>query len=207
MKIALVGAGAFAREAAEVASEKGYQIQGVFADFEPNIEYNWLGKLELIDTFLDKLDGLFFAISAVDRKSINIRGLLIQKMGRYENKFVNLISSKAIVSQKVRFGKNVYVAPGAVINTGAQLGDFVLVNNNTTIGHDVELGNNCIISGNGFIGGNSRIGKNSLVGPGANILQNLQIGDGVIVSVGATVLKSLADKKRVFPTFNKIIQS
>ena len=204
-KLIVIGAGAYAREIIDVAEAIGYDIEGVVSDVEPAFRTNWIGTFSDLELISRNNISFFFAIGATDRKSIQKRGKIFKGIAFDNIKLVNIISQNAHVARTVQFGKNNYIAPGVVINSGAVLYDNILINNNATIGHDVSIGTNSVISGNVFIGGGTSVGSNVLIGPGANILQGLSISDKAIISVGATVLRSLKEAQTVYPNFNTII--
>lgn len=204
-KLIVIGAGAYAREVIDAAMEIGFEIEGVISDSEPKFDTKWIGTFSDIEVCSQKNIPFFFAIGATDRKSIQKRDRLFKDIAVCEMEFVNIISRNAHISKSVKFGRNNYVAPGVVINSGAVLHDNILINNNATIGHDVIINSNCVISGNVFIGGSTSVGSNVLIGPGANILQGLNIPDQAVISVGATVLSSLKTGQTVYPTFNTIV--
>lgn len=205
-KLAIIGSGAFAREASDVAHDLNYHLCGVFSDFEPKFNQKWLGRFEDIQRCSNDFDQLFFAIGAVDRKSVAKRQKIVDELNIQRYQLANLISPKAIVSGSVTFGKNAYIAPGSIINTDAHISDFVIINNNSTIGHDVKIGSNTVISGNVFIGGNCEIGSECIIGPGANLLQGLKIADSTVISIGATVVRSVRDtSSTIRPNINKLL--
>ena len=204
-KLIVIGAGAYAREVIDAAVEIGFDIEGVISDLKPKFDIRLLGTFSDIEACNQKNIPFFFAIGATDRKSIQKRDRLFEDIAISDLEFVNIISSSSHVSKSVKFGRNNYVAPGVIINSGAVLHDNILVNNNATIGHDVIINSNSVISGNVFIGGNTFVGSNVLIGPGANILQGLNISDQAVISVGATVLRSLKTGQTIYPNFNTIV--
>ena len=79
------------------------------------------------------------------------------------------IHATAVVSQGVKFGKNVAVGPCAVIESGVSIGD------------------NTVIHGLCFIGHQTQIGQDGLIYPNVTIRERVSIGKRVIIHSGTVI--------------------
>lgn len=75
----------------------------------------------------------------------------------------------AVVSDKAKLGKGVYVGACAVIEDGAEIGD------------------GCIVHPQVYIGHNSKVGEGCLFYPGVKVYHEVQIGRGCIFHAGCVV--------------------
>lgn len=201
-KIAIIGGGGLSREILENINVTKYDVVG-FVDDNKIKDCNYLGSLKDFKNWKKKVDYLVFGFGAVDRFSLEKRSEYIKKIKKIKIPFLNIISSKAIISPDVKLGKGIYIASGVIINSKAVISDFTIINNNSTIGHNVKIKENNIISGNVFIGGGTIIGSETLIGPGVNIIQNVVIGKKCIISIGSNILGNIPNGKLIIPNFNK----
>jgi sugar O-acyltransferase (sialic acid O-acetyltransferase NeuD family) len=204
-KLGLIGDGAFSEEVKEVAQFLGYTVVGYIGDAKTSRDRPYLGSFENVKDWGQKLDFVFPAFGAVDRRGINRRADYLQKIDKLNIPVPSLISKHAMVSKQAKFDRGVFVAPGTVINFDAYIEEFCIINNNSTIGHEVRIGKGTVVSGNVFIGGSSIIGERTLIGPGSNIMQNLSIGQNTIVSIGSNVVRDVPRGKTIMPTIHKFL--
>lgn len=111
------------------------------------------------------------------------------------------------------FGQNVYVSPGATIDTRRVLiGDNSAVGAEAQIGFDVEIGRDCTVNAGAIIRGLVRIGDNVRIASGAQVLgfnhgwddlekpiwlqpisrEGITIGDDVWIGANAVILDGIS---------------
>ena len=202
-KLILYGGGGFYNEVSEVARALDFDIIGYVDEFRTSCSLKYLGGPDELEKLLTDGSYVFPSFGAVDRKSLRNRTLRLNNLHKFE--VPNLISPHAIVSDNVKFGGGVFVAHGAVLNSGCFIGKFCIVNTSSVVGHGAKIMDNTIIAGKVFIGGNTEVGPGSLIGPGANVLQGLSIGSDTIISFGASVARNVATGKTVAPILSKVL--
>ncbi len=105
--------------------------------------------------------------------------------------FPNIISSHAIVSDTVSFGRGSIICPGSVITVNIKLGDYIICDRNTTIGHDSIIDDFVTISPGANLSGNVSVGSTTMIGTGSNIIQGISIGQYTTIGAGATVINDI----------------
>lgn len=204
MKLSLIGGGGFAKEVAEVASLRGYDIQGYFADTPGQAAWPYLGSLERAQDFND--DCVFaFAIGAVNAETLAQRRRIISTLAQQGLAFQTLVSPHAVVSAGVKLGVGVFVAHGAVLSVDAQVGDFCLLNTSAVVGHDAVVGSNVIMAPLCFLGGHVEIGNDVLIGPQASVLEGRKLAERTIVGTGAVVHRNTKSDAIVMPIRSKTL--
>lgn len=105
--------------------------------------------------------------------------------------FPTVISTYAIVSDRIIFGKGCIVCAGTVMTVDINIGNFVTLNLNCTVGHDAVLEDFIQVNPSTNISGNVRIGKGCDVGTGVKIIQGKTIGENTVIGAGAVVTKDI----------------
>lgn len=204
MKIGLIGGGGFAKEVAEIAELKGFEVAGYFADAPGNARWPYLGKLEDAESFSKKMH-FAFCIGAVNGIGLKKRGEIIFNLKKQNLVFETLVSPKAIISDGVRLGLGVIIAHGVVVSVDALIGDFSVLNTGAVVGHDAKVGFNSILAPLSFLGGNVEIDSDVLVGPHSSVLEGRVVLRGSVIGSGAVVHRNVKPASVVFPVSTKTI--
>jgi len=117
------------------------------------------------------------------------------------------IDPSAVIIGKVKIGKNVFVAPGAVIRADEQK-SFIVIGDNCNIqdrviihalrNSSVIIGKNTSLSHGCIVHGPCRIGKDSFIGFGSVIFK-AKLKDGVFVKCVAVVAGASVPSCRIIP--------
>lgn len=204
MKIGLIGGGGFAKEVAEIAELRGFQISGYFSDLPGNSKWLYLGKLNEAERFKEKMH-FAFCIGAVNGESLRRRREIILSLKEKNLIFESMISPKAVISDGVQLGLGVIVAHGVVLSVDASIGEFCIVNTSAVVGHDAKVGFNSILAPLCFLGGNVEIESDVLVGPNSSILELRKIGRNSIIGCGAVVHRNIKPNTTLLPVNTKSI--
>jgi len=91
----------------------------------------------------------------------------------------------------MQFGEGIIICAGTIATVNVRFGPFCLVNLSCTIGHEAVIGSGCVLNPSVNISGGVELGSGVLVGTGAQILQYLKIGDDAQIGAGAVVNKNV----------------
>jgi UDP-3-O-[3-hydroxymyristoyl] glucosamine N-acyltransferase len=121
--------------------------------------------------------GIFFAF---DYEHLNLPRF--EQMQRFALKGMvaeSFISRTASVPSDFKRGSNIFVGPGAIIESGAKVG------NNTYLGAGAHVGHGAVVRSSVWLGRRSVVGARATVGMYSVIFDHVVIGDGV--AIGAYV--------------------
>ncbi|WP_413543933.1 acetyltransferase [Citricoccus nitrophenolicus] len=199
VRLAVVGAGGFGREVADV-------VEAINRVSDGDV-WNLIG---IFDDAPSELN-----LQRLRDRGISYAGAIPRGWGGPETYFVVGIGSPAIrvkiatsleglgwipatlVHPIAHCGSRVRVEPGTVVCAGAQistnvsLGRHVHVNPNVTIGHDSELQDFVSVNPAATVSGEVVIAAETLIGASATILQGLHIGQKSLVGASACVVRDV----------------
>lgn len=194
-KIAIFGAGGFAREVLQIIHDINsadprkiqYEPVGFIVDstFLGDSLVHGLPILGTIDWLKTNTDvGVVIAIGSPGvRKKI-----ASQIENETSNCIFPIIHPKAWIGRNVDIGHGSIICAGALITTDIKIGKHVHINIGCTIGHDavlrdfVTLNPSVNVSGNVEIGEGVEIGTRSVLIPNANVEEWSVIGAGTVVT-------------------------
>jgi sugar O-acyltransferase (sialic acid O-acetyltransferase NeuD family) len=199
-RIAIIGAGGFARELrwllSEIAADpsrryEAFDVAGFLVSDRGKLgshDSDVLGEFDWLDD--NRVDALAMGIGTPDAR-LRIANELKQRFPAIE--------WPAIVHPSVRFDaksckveEGVILCAGVIATVNAVFEEFSMVDILSTIGHEARIGAGSAIYRSANISGGDEIGKGVLVGTGAQILQYLIVGDRAIVGAGSVVTKDVA---------------
>lgn len=204
-RIAIVGAGGFAREVALLISEiNRVSPQFEFLGFLP-ADASHLGRNDSRDHILGDLnwlegnhevDALAMGIGSPERK--------LKVAHEVDSAFPNL-EWPALIHPTVRFDQSTCKVERGVILCADTVGtvnlifeEFCMVNLVCTIGHEARIGRYSVINPTANVSGGVTIGDGALIGVGASILQYLSVGAGATVGAGSVVVRNVEPYTTVF---------
>lgn len=201
MKIAIVGAGGFAREVAWLISDIALQqsLDETCAQFEfAGFLVSDLSKIGDCDS---KVLGDFSWLknNRVEALAMGIGNPAVRlKIGNELQERFPAIKWPALIHPSVKYGasclfeEGVNVCAGTIATVNVTFGRFSMVNLSCTIGHESQIGEGTVINPLSAISGGVKIGSRVLVGTHASILQYITVGDDAVVGSGAMVHKDVA---------------
>lgn len=198
-KIAILGAGGFAREVAwlirDINSVKpSYSFQGFILS-----DLSMKGEHDTIELLLGDYDWIAENIDRIDALAIGVGTPAVrEKMAaEIEARFPSiewpplLHPTANFDRSSSRIGKGVILCAGVIGTVNVTFEPFCAVNLACTIGHEACIGQYSVLNPTANISGGVRLGKSVLIGTGAQILHYLRIGDGSTVGAGAVVTKDV----------------
>ena len=193
-KIAIVGAGGFAREILALIDDINkhnhhFDVVG-FVDIDKSKTIHGfpvIGDDEEINASAEPLS-LAIAVGEPHLKE-KIRR-------RFTNpliSFPTLVHPSVLIGDKasVVIGRGCIICAGSILTTDITLQDFITLNLMCTVGHDTIIGDYSSFMPSVSISGEVSVGKGVYVGTGARIINQVEIEDNTIVGAGAVVTKSL----------------
>jgi sugar O-acyltransferase (sialic acid O-acetyltransferase NeuD family) len=200
-RIAVVGAGGFAREVAWLIrdinrSRESYEFIGfIVSDLaklgEHDSREDVLGDYNWIQLNRGKIDALAIGIGT---PSIRLKIASELAPSFQELEWPALIHPTAQFDRaSAKVGPGTIVCAGVIGTVNLVLDPFVMVNLACTIGHEAHLGRGCVLNPTVNISGGVSLEEGVLVGTGAQILQYVHAGRGATIGAGAVVTKDVAE--------------
>lgn len=195
-KIAILGAGGFAREILCLIHDINKQSQ----------EYEILGFIDNVlkkgtlvngypiigcdDDILETTDNLSLVLAFGEPC---LKKKVAEKFSASNFDFPNIIHPSVMISAPkfVKMGKGCIICAGSMLTTNIKLGDFITLNLMCTVGHDSSIGSFSSFMPSCNISGEVTIGECVYGGTGVKIINQTEIGENVILGAGAVVAKSI----------------
>lgn len=199
-ELAIIGAGGFGREVADVvdainaaAPSPLWRIAG-FVDDAPT-EKN-LALLERRDlAYLGTTDDLLSAGTrpwfVVGIGNPAVRRLIAERLETSGLRPATLIHPAATIGSEVDLGNGTVVCAGAGLTTNISIGRHVHINPRVVIGHDTVLGDYVSLNPMAAISGECLIDDEVLVGVAGVVLNQRTVGRGATVGGSACVVKDV----------------
>lgn len=193
-KIAIVGAGGFAREILTLINDINklnplYEVVG-FVDSDKSKTIHGLPVIGDDDEVNATTDPLSVVIAVGEP---HLKEKIQRKFTNELISFPTLVHPSVIIGDKesVKIGKGCIICAGNILTTDINLHNFITLNLACTVGHDTEIADYSSFMPSVNISGEVNAGKGVYVGTGAKIINQVEIGEGTIVGAGAVVAKSL----------------
>lgn len=188
----ILGAGAFAEDIADMATEAGFDVAGFVENKNPARCEQILFDKPIY--WIDQIAGMSKQCKAVCALGTTFRDTFIQQVQAIGFEFTSLIHPSARVSARSRIGIGSIISAAAVITAGAHIGCHVLINRGALIGHHVTIDDFASIGPGVNIGGSCAIGSKAYLGMGAIIRNNCSVGAHSVIGAGAVVVKNIPDR-------------
>lgn len=205
-RIAIVGAGGFAREVAWLISDiahdqsrgknsKTMEVAGFLVSDRSKVserDSDILGDFTWLEE--NDVDGLAMGIGSPE---VRLR------LGQELKQRFPLIPWPTLIHPSVKcgasceFAEGVAICAGNIATVNVKIEEFAMVNLSCTIGHEASIGAGSVVNPITAISGGVNIGKGVLVGTHVAILQYISIGDHAVIGSGAMVNKDVAPNTTV----------
>lgn len=195
-KVAIYGAGGFAREVAWLLSTlEGSEVFDVLGYVEDGTDRDRVvnGKPVMSwETFSGSHRDSLVAVAIGSPQS---RSQLVAKCAEAGFSFATLVHPAVKMSEFVELGVGSIVCCGAILTVNIKIEQHVHINLACTIGHDVSIGEFSTLAPGVHVSGNVHIGKSVYLGTGASIINGkfdnpIIIGDGGVIGAGACITRS-----------------
>ena len=209
--VAIIGAGAFAREVLDVfdaatADGGALAVCGFVVDAEygtPGTDINGRPILGGFDWLEEHASTVRF-ICGVGAPQHRIK--LVRRSMAAGARFVSIVHPSAILTRWVEIGEGVVITAGCILTNRIRLGNHVQLNLLTTVGHDARLGDFATTAPGVNLSGNVTLGEGAYIGTGANVIEKTSIGAWSIVGAGSTVIRDVPANSTSVGTPAKVIK-
>jgi len=192
----ILGAGAFALEALDIAEQTGgFQVEGFVTSTRPPAPDARYADLPVfwIDDLPMRLSECFLVcgIGSTGRREF------IEIMLDRGYRFASVIHPSAVISPRCTIEDGCLINAGVVISHSAYVGTHVLLNRGCLIGHDTRIGSFCTVGPGANIAGGVEVGSGVYIGIGAIIRDHVSVGAGSVIAAGSVVVKPVAPNTMV----------
>ena len=193
-RLAIIGAGEFGKQVAEIAVIEGKVTPiAYYDDFASDKEFNQLpivGKIDqlTVDFEAGKFDCLFVAVGY---NHLRFKQKIMREYSHIP--FATIIHPSSVIEEAATIGAGVFIYAMVYIGAGVVLSDGVVVNVKTLIPHDNHIGECTCFSGGVNMGGKTDVGSCSFIGLGVTVSDCLSVCDDVFVGAGALVIRSIEE--------------
>jgi sugar O-acyltransferase (sialic acid O-acetyltransferase NeuD family) len=127
----------------------------------------------------DKFDFIFpagFQISNPYNTNVfrQSRYELIKLMGY---KFINYISSRALIATNTKIGENVLIYEGTIVQPFVEIGNNTIIRSGVNLGHHCVVKDHCFISAEVTVGSRTIIGSQTFIGLNTTVLNSIDIAN------------------------------
>lgn len=200
-KIAVIGAGGFAREVAYLIEHiNSAQMQWEFVGYAVSD----LSKLSDRDSREQVIGDVEWLVAqtgkGIDAAAIGIGTPSVRaQIGRMLEKHAPGLEQPALIHPSVilhqgscKMGKGVLMCAGVIATVNIEFGDFSMCNLACTLGHEAKIGVGTVLNPTVNVSGGVVLGDEVLVGTGSQLLQYVNVGNRAVVGAGAVVTRDVA---------------
>jgi len=195
-KVAIYGAGGFAREVAWLLStHERREVYDVVGYVEDGAAEGRILNGKPVLSWQSLSAGPRDVLVTVAVGSPQARRAIVTKCAESGFAFATLVHHSVEMSAFVELGVGSIVCCGCILTVNIRIEQHVHVNLDCTVGHDVRIGEFTTIAPGVHVSGNVHIGKSVYIGTGASIINGtsespLVIADGTVIGAGACITKS-----------------
>lgn len=194
LKLYILGAGGFAREAAWAALEDetgAFKVQGYLSDAPEDLGKELCGipVLGPVAPETIRTDSGTRILCGVGSPKLK-QGLV--------SRFSEAIKFGTVIHRSVQrwrpyvtFGDGTIVCAGSILTTQITVGRHVTINLDCTIGHDVVIEDFCTLAPGTHVSGGVILEEGVETGTGCCILPQVRVGKGAVLGAGSVVTKDV----------------
>lgn len=199
VRIAIVGAGGFAREVAwlirdinHASAERKFQLVGCLtSDGQDDGSGQVIGSFDWLERNAGSVDALAMGIGN-PKVRLALGSELKSRFPALD--WPMLVHPSVLMDwESAKVGRGAIICAGVIGTVNVQIGDYAGINLSCTIGHEAVVGRGAMLNPSVNVSGGVSIGDGVLVGTGAQILQNVVVGSGATVGAGAVVTKEVPE--------------
>jgi sugar O-acyltransferase (sialic acid O-acetyltransferase NeuD family) len=196
----IVGAGGFAREAAQavlamnVADPASYRLLGHLDD-NPKLHGKLVDGVPVVgpvDCIADHPDA--HVVVATGRPTDYFsRHRLVARLGLSQDRYATVVHPTASIADSCVVGPGSILLAGVTATAAVAVGRHVAVMPGVVLTHDDVIEDFATLAAGVLVGGGVSVRTGAYVGSGARVRENLAIGEWSLVGMGSLVTRSLPD--------------
>jgi len=187
MQIAILGAGGFAKEVADLIEALGHEVVGFWEEPGFGAGDSLLGR-PVASRLLDlKADA---AVIATGEPPLRKK---LFELASQSFTMVTLVHPSACVSRHATVGAGTLVMQNVVVNANAVVGEDCLLNVACCIAHDCRVGSHVHLAPAVQMGGWSSVGDGTFCGTASVVLPRVAVGNFAICGAGSVVLSDVIE--------------
>ena len=184
-KIAVLGAGALAREYVSIYGQERFSI--VYVDPAYKGEETHVNGIRIESDWSTMLtQASHYVLAVADQKT----RVVMQKRARAHGLVPcePLVYPGSFIAPTARLGRGSIVTCFVAIGDRTEVGEDVLMMHQISAGHDCRIGELSVLCPGVILGGGTILGYNCFVGGNATTAPGVRIGDEALISAGAACL-------------------
>lgn len=184
----IVGAGGFAREAAEaVRAADIYELVGHLDD-NPALHGATVGGAQVVGPVDVARDHEAAVIVATGRPSdYGSRRRLVERLQLDDDRYAQIIHPSTTVPPSCVVGRGTVLLAGVVLTSAVSVGSHVAVMPHVVLTHDDVVEDFVTIASGVRLGGGVEVKENAYLGAGALVREECRIGSGSLIGMGSVV--------------------
>jgi sugar O-acyltransferase (sialic acid O-acetyltransferase NeuD family) len=195
MRLIVLGAESFGREASEIGAVSGYESVEFLDDAQRGkrvLGRRVVGGFPQFTKHVGRRTEFFVAVG-----TLAVRDRWMKTIAEAGGALATLVHPRAWVSPSARIGPNTMINAGCHIGTNVVMGKGNVLWSSVVVSHDCTVGEHCFFGPTVAIGGYTHIGDQSMFGCGAKLRPCITIGHRVVIGMGAAVSRSVPDDRFV----------
>ena len=192
MSVAIVGAGALGRLAANILALQGQELLGYYDDSEDLSEQEIEG-LPVLGTITQLQDVTPRPTVIIGVGEIPPRKALYERLAAQGFAFATAVHPTAVIGRTAQVSEGCIVKENAVVEIGTKVGANTIVGNGAVICHDSSIGEHCRIAPGVVIAGHVVIGEACYLSVRVSVDRRVTVGDNCVVASGCTLWKDVPD--------------
>ena len=191
LPLVLIGAGGHASVIADACETIGFLPEGYLA---PGPSTHPLAARLLYLGNDDRLDDVTFRRGhcfIIGLGEMAARSRIADNIRRLNLVVRSIVHPSAIIGNHVNMEGGIFIAAGAIVNSGSRIGEHAILNTGSIVDHDCDLGDLVQIGPGATLAGGVVCGKAASVGAGGVIMPGVKIGSGATVGAGAVAVQSV----------------
>jgi len=211
-KIAIIGAGGFAREVLDIFEEINgrsptYDVLGFIVDPVYGTPGTLVNDRPILGGFEWLADHRTEVSAVCGVGAPEHRRRLIARARETGVRFANVIHPSVITTRWNFLGEGSIIAAGCILTNRIRIGDHVQVNLDCTIGHDAVLENFVTLAPGVHVSGDVVLEEGCSLGTGSVVIEKKKIGAWSIVGAGSAIVQDVPKNTTVVGIPGKVIKT
>lgn len=191
--VILVGAGAFAEEVADLASDAGVTVRAMIEGIDRTKASSGPVPILWVDDQASFRPDLPIAPAIGSPR----RATLIDRLVGAGRSLGTLVHPSAVISRSAVIGPGCVIFPNVVVGAQTMIGRGTIVNRGALIGHHTTIGRDCFLGPGANVAGKVTIGDRVQIALAAVVRDAIQVGDDAIVGAGGVAVRDVAARTTV----------